>query len=92
MVSSLQIPAVQAAAELKDSGADLDLQRRVASFLADSNMPGLRQLRVDAEAGVVTLRGTVRTYYEKQLSQQRCKRVAGVVRLVDKVEVVTNSN
>jgi osmotically-inducible protein OsmY len=50
-------------------------------------MPGLRQLRVDAEGGIVTLRGTVRTYYEKQLSQQRCKRVAGVVRLIDQVEV-----
>jgi osmotically-inducible protein OsmY len=72
--------------------ADRDLQRRVVSFLADSNMPGLRQLRVDAADGTVTIRGTVRTYYEKQLSQQRCKRVAGVIRLIDKIEVVTPSN
>lgn len=50
-------------------------------------MPGLRQLDVEARDGIVTLSGTVRTYYEKQLSQQRCKRVAGVIRLVDNVEV-----
>jgi hypothetical protein len=36
---------------------------------------------------VVTLTGRVRTYYEKQLSQQRCRRVAGVVQLIDKVDV-----
>ncbi len=69
------------------SGSDLELQRRVVSFLADSNMPGLRQLKVHAADGTVTINGTVRTYYEKQLSQQRCKRVAGVVRLVDQIEV-----
>lgn len=69
------------------SGTDLELQRRVVSFLADSNMPGLRQLKVHAADGTVTLNGTVRTYYEKQLSQQRCKRVAGVIRLVDQIEV-----
>lgn len=70
-----------------DTDRDVDLRRRVVSFLTDSNMPGLRQLRVDAVDGIVTLNGTVRTYYEKQLSQQRCKRVAGVVRLIDQVEV-----
>jgi len=70
-----------------DTDRDIDLRRRVVSFLTDSNMPGLRQLRVDAVDGIVTLNGTVRTYYEKQLSQQRCKRVAGVVRLIDQVEV-----
>ena len=70
-----------------ETDRDVDLRRRVVSFLTDSNMPGLRQLRVDAVDGIVTLQGTVRTYYEKQLSQQRCKRVAGVVRLIDNVEV-----
>lgn len=70
------------------SGTDLELQRRVASFLADSNMPGLRQLKVHAADGTVTLNGTVRTYYEKQLSQERCKRVAGVIRLIDQIEVL----
>lgn len=70
-----------------ETDRDVDLRRRVVSFLTDSNMPGLRQLRVDAVDGIVTLKGTVRTYYEKQLSQQRCKRVAGVVRLIDNIEV-----
>ncbi|MBL9090114.1 MAG: BON domain-containing protein [Planctomycetaceae bacterium] len=70
-----------------DAPHDVDLRRRVQSFLHEANMPGLRQLDVEARDGIVTLSGTVRTYYEKQLSQQRCKRVAGVIRLVDNVEV-----
>lgn len=68
---------------------DAELRTRVLHFLADSNMPGLRHLQVAAANGTVTLSGRVRTYYEKQLSQQRCRRVAGVVQLVDNV-VVSN--
>lgn len=70
-----------------ESTRDAELKTRVIHFLADSNMPGLRQLQVSADNGTVTLTGRVRTYYEKQLSQQRCRRVAGVVRLVDNVVV-----
>ena len=84
---SLQNISASAECTMPGSGTDLELQRRVVSFLADSNMPGLRQLKVHAADGTVTLNGTVRTYYEKQLSQQRCKRVAGVIRLVDQIEV-----
>ena len=66
---------------------DDELRLRVVNFLADSNMPGLRHLEVAAAGGTVTLRGRVRTYYEKQLCRQRCRRVAGVVQLVDHVVV-----
>jgi hypothetical protein len=59
----------------------------VVSFLADAHMPGLRQLAVDAKHGVVTVKGRVRTYYEKQLGGQRARRVAGVVKLIDCIDV-----
>ena len=72
---------------IRDADQDLDLQRRVVSFLADCHMPGLRQVAVDAQKGVVTLSGRVRTYYEKQIGQQRGRRVGGVVKLVDRVDV-----
>jgi osmotically-inducible protein OsmY len=66
---------------------DQDLERRVSQYLLDRRMPGLRQLSVKAQGGIVTLRGKVRTFYEKQLCNSICRRVAGVIRLEDLVAV-----
>ena len=66
---------------------DLDLETRVAQYLLDRHHPGLRSLDVEAHSGTVTIRGTVRTFYEKQLCQHICRRVAGVIGLVDHVLV-----
>lgn len=71
--------------------ADLDLERRVRMALDSSNMPTLRRLAVEARAGVVTLRGRVYSFYEKQISHSHCRQVAGVVGLVDAVDVVHNA-
>jgi hypothetical protein len=69
---------------------DRDLERRVSAFLAGRNVPALRRLYVRSSQGVVTLRGHVRTFYEKQLSGSAARRVAGVVHLVDDVQVAAN--
>lgn len=67
--------------------ADLELERRIKNYLQGRHQPALRNLEVEAQGGTVTLRGTVRSFYEKQLGQQCCRRVAGVVRLIDSIEV-----
>ena len=66
---------------------DRDLERRVKSFLAGRHLWSLGRLQVEAREGVVTLQGRVASFYEKQVSQQCCRRVAGVLDLVDRVEV-----
>jgi len=66
---------------------DRDLERRVGIYLATRHVPALRRLDVAAENGTVTLRGQVRSFYEKQLGIHCCQRVAGVVHLVDDVQV-----
>jgi osmotically-inducible protein OsmY len=68
--------------------ADRELERRVVNYLVGRHVPGLRHLAVNADNGIVTLRGQVRSFYEKQLCQHCCQRVAGVVRLVDAVAVM----
>ena len=70
-----------------DASADRDLQRRVVAYLAGRHVPSLRNLQVEAINGRVTLRGRVRSFYEKQLGQHSARRVAGVVQLVDAIEV-----
>jgi osmotically-inducible protein OsmY len=69
--------------------ADRDLERRVTSFLAARHVPGLRYLAVKATGGVVTVSGQVLTFYEKQLCNQCCRRVAGVMELINAVSVTS---
>ena len=67
---------------------DRALERRVVSFLQAKHVPGLRQLEVKAESGIVTVSGRVQTFYEKQLCNQCCRRVAGVRELINAVDVI----
>lgn len=79
---------MQAITETLSESRDRDLKRRVVIYLNDRHVPGLRHLDVEARNGTVILRGRVSTFYEKQLCQAVCQRVAGVVRYIDDVDVV----
>jgi hypothetical protein len=68
--------------------ADRSLQLRIVSQLAQSHHQALRRLAVDVHEGLVTVRGSVRWFYEKQLAIQHCQ-AEGARQLVDAVEVVT---
>ena len=68
--------------------ANGELERRVLATLTARNFPGLRRLIVQADGGVVTIAGRVRTFYEKQLAQHLARHVAGVIRVQDEVQVV----
>lgn len=76
----------------KSNLSDCDLQRQIVTSLAASQMPGLRELQVVVNAGTVTLRGRVRSFYEKQLGQQFSRRVAGVLQFVDEIDVVEEAS
>ena len=67
---------------------DRALERRVVTFLQAKHVPGLRQLEVKAASGIVTVSGRVQTFYEKQLCNQCCRRVAGVRELINAVDVI----
>ena len=69
---------------------DEDVQERVAKFLTSRHFPAFRDLDVDVEHGAVTLSGTVDSYYEKQVALNACQRVAGVLTLVDEIDVQTH--
>jgi len=77
-------PATDFAAE-----ADRDLERRVVNYLVGHKMPALRQVAVEARRGTVTLRGRVYSFFQKQLCIHCSRRVAGVLHLVDELQVVS---
>ncbi len=67
---------------------DLDLIERVQLSLRRLDVRGVL---VHACGGAVTLRGTVGSYYEKQVSQEFCRRIAGVIRVENAIEVRRDS-
>jgi osmotically-inducible protein OsmY len=67
---------------------DRELQRRVHNFLQNRRLPRSSSVKVEAHNGVVTLRGSHRSFYHKQLCISCAQRVAGVVRLIDATKVL----
>ena len=52
--------------------------------------PALRHVSCRWDDGVLTLRGRLGSFYEKQLAQSRAARVGGVRQVVNEIEVVTS--
>lgn len=73
---------------LPDPTADEELARRVTQFLRSQRPELLRRIELAAEDGIVTVQGTLRTFYERQLAIACIGRVAGVRRVVDFVVVM----
>jgi osmotically-inducible protein OsmY len=69
------------------SQPDRDLERRVVNFLAQQHFLRLRAIEVESRQGVVTIRGRVNSFHERQLCIHCCQRVAGVVGLNDQIQV-----
>ena len=66
---------------------DLALEARILQFLSSRHVPGLRNLCVRAKNGIVTVTGKVLTFYEKQLCNQCCRMVPGILQLINSVDV-----
>ena len=66
---------------------DDELQFRVRRFLRTRRFPEFENLEVDVHNGSVTLSGRLQSYYEKQVAINSCQRVAGVINLIDRIDV-----
>ena len=75
-------------AHRRDEAHNRDLARRVANYLLGYKLPHLRNIEVESDRGTVTLRGRVVSYYQKQLCINCSRRVAGVITLIDQIDVV----
>lgn len=64
-----------------------DVVREAQVCLEQSAYSLLRQVSVEYERGVLVLQGTLPNYYHKQLAQEAVRRVEGVTRVVNRIEV-----
>jgi osmotically-inducible protein OsmY len=60
----------------------------VINFLVSRQIPGLKAIQIDAHGGTVTLRGKVTSPKQKRLCANCCQRVAGVVRVIDALQIL----
>lgn len=69
------------------NSADRELQKRLCRILAGQHFHVLRDLQVEVTSRLVTLAGTVNSFYEKQIAIQACRQLKGVRLLVDEIVV-----
>ena len=67
--------------------ADSDLVQRVQQALIRSEFVDSRWVRPEVRDGVVTLTGTLPTYYQKQMAQEHLRRVEGVDQIYNDIMV-----
>jgi hypothetical protein len=72
-----------------NAGENERLAKNVQNFLVSRIPPTANRVRVDASEGTITLRGMVQSFYFKQLWLSGTQQVAGVMRVVDKIEVAS---
>ncbi len=59
----------------------------VSRLLASRHYPAFRQLEVEVCHGAVTLSGHLGSYHEKQVAITLSQHVAGVLMLIDRIDV-----
>jgi osmotically-inducible protein OsmY len=64
-----------------------DWQRELLRQALGHHLFRARQIDVCADQGVVLLQGEVQSYYEKQLAQEVVRRLDGVERVENEIEV-----
>jgi osmotically-inducible protein OsmY len=64
-----------------------NLTQRVALFLSQLRLTPHSRLVVEARGGVLTLTGVVPTYHQRQRIVAAARQVAGVIHVVDQMEV-----
>jgi osmotically-inducible protein OsmY len=57
------------------------------ALTANPHLPSCRQVRVEAADGRVVLKGSVRSFFEKQMAQEAVRRIDGVQKIDNLLEV-----
>ena len=69
--------------------ASQELQQRVTLHLQNRQLAFGGRLRIEAKHGTITLAGRVRTFCQRQLIYAATRKVSGVMKVIDQLEVET---
>ena len=71
----------------QNAAANLFVGESVLRHFESRNFPALTRLDIEADSGTVTLKGTLRTFYQKQMAITLSMQVEGVTKIVDEIVV-----
>ncbi len=66
-----------------------EIKRRITNLLCQRGVSSIQRLNIEVKNGTVTVRGTVASFYERQVCVSCCQHVPGVFRVVDEITVDT---
>ncbi len=69
---------------------DIPLDQKVLMALERNPYVSQRSLRFEMAEGRVTLRGVVRSYFQKQMAQEALRRIDGVQEIYNELEVAVS--
>ena len=69
------------------SPIDIGLQEQVHTAISASPFVSRHNLRYETSDGRVTLRGTVGSYYQKQMAQEALRMLDGIKQIENRLEV-----
>lgn len=87
VVVLLFVPSVIARSEAPDERRPDDLRKAIIADLEDAERMAGEEVRVESVEGVVTLAGTVTSWFEKQMAGAIAKRTRGVKAVVNRILV-----
>jgi osmotically-inducible protein OsmY len=73
---------------IKQAHETAPLEERVRRVLTENPHLTQRTLRIETHEGCVTLKGVVRSFYQKQMAQESLKGVEGLVQIENQLQVV----
>lgn len=71
------------------TAADVELENRISRFLHQRHVPNCKRIHARAHLGTVVMSGELPSRHAKWLCFECCRHVAGVIKLIDHVEVKT---
>lgn len=70
----------------KNTNDDL-LKGEISRLLTDQHFPSFKNLDVEVDHGLVTISGTLESFYHRQVALATCQKLVDVITVIDMISV-----
>ena len=63
------------------------LKSKINELLCGQHYPSFKTLNVEVDHGLVTISGTLKSYYQRQVALSTCQKLADVITVIDMMYV-----